>query len=120
MPLYPYLKELELRDSSLKTFQRTQQMMIMKNKATASSSSISPLSNLSKLFISLIENLQSLPDEPTGLTSLKTLYIHGCLRLKYLSTAIRHLSSLQELKISTSYEALDIFHNHEGDHDENF
>ncbi|XP_030965242.1 putative disease resistance protein RGA3 [Quercus lobata] len=99
LPPFPYLeKSLYLERVSLKPLQRT----IAINSSLPSSSSFlsSPLSKLKSMALVSIKDTEALPDEwMSNLSSLKELYIQGGPKLKSLSLAVPHLTSLEDLEI---------------------
>ncbi|KAL4600404.1 hypothetical protein ACB092_11G197300, partial [Castanea dentata] len=96
MPLFPYLKEgLILDTTSLKAFHHTMIMEETESPSTAGTTSTS--SSLEE-----VNNLESLPEEKCvrNLISLKKLSIYNCNGLKSLPCkGIQHLTSLQEMEI---------------------
>uniref|UniRef100_A0A7N2N6Y3 Uncharacterized protein n=1 Tax=Quercus lobata TaxID=97700 RepID=A0A7N2N6Y3_QUELO len=102
MPLFPYLKEgLILDTTSLKAFHHTMIMGETESPSTAGTTSTS--SSLEE-----INNLESLPEEKCvrNLISLKKLSIYDCNGLKSLPCKgwIGHLTSLQSLEIDKCHE----------------
>ncbi|XP_030963388.1 putative disease resistance protein RGA1 [Quercus lobata] len=99
LPPFPYLEEsLFLEQVSLKPLQRT----IAMNLSLPSSSSFlsSPFSKLKSMNLSFIKDTEALPDEwMSNLSSLKQLSIEGGPKLKSLSLAVPHLTSLESLEI---------------------
>ncbi|KAF4354709.1 hypothetical protein G4B88_029553 [Cannabis sativa] len=105
MPLYPRLEGgLELRKTSWKPLEETFRMRMMMSSNVGSvfptTPSFSPLSKLERLSLRVIDDLECLPDSFKSLTSLISLEIGGCPKLKDLCPGILHLSSLQHLQIS--------------------
>jgi Leucine-rich repeat (LRR) protein len=103
MPTFPHLEgELYLRNASWKPLQQTMMMNMgapqsPTSTATTSSSSI-PLSKLKSIILDRIEDLETLPEELLKkLTSLKSLTIQRCKRLKSLTPGIQHLAARQDL-----------------------
>ncbi|CAN6703241.1 unnamed protein product [Malus baccata var. baccata] len=104
MPLYPNVEILELSRSSWKVvdslFVRGASDITHDVGADVSASSSSP--NLSKLIYLAfleIEDLASLPEEISSLTSLQELVIDDCSNLASLPEEISNLTSLQHLVI---------------------
>nr|XP_023916227.1 putative disease resistance protein RGA1 [Quercus suber] len=99
LPPFADLEEsLFLEQVSLKPLQRT----IAMNSSLPSSSSFlsSPLSKLKSLTLNSIKDTEALPDEwMSNLSSLKELSIEGGPKLKSLSLAVPHLTSLESLEI---------------------
>ncbi|KAG7946655.1 hypothetical protein I3843_14G051500 [Carya illinoinensis] len=97
MPMFPHLeKELVLSNASWKPMQQT-----LMNMSIFASSSFVPLSKLRRLRLRRIEDLQILPEKGLqNLTSLVSLQIFHCHRLKSLSQGIQYLTGLQELEIN--------------------
>ncbi|KAG6628970.1 putative disease resistance protein RGA4 [Carya illinoinensis] len=97
MPMFPHLeKELVLSNASWKPMQQT-----LMNMSIFASSSFVPLSKLKRLRLRRIEDLQILPEKGLqNLTSLVSLQIFHCHRLKSLSQGIQYLTGLQELEIN--------------------
>ncbi|KAL0006854.1 hypothetical protein SO802_008356 [Lithocarpus litseifolius] len=100
LPPFPYLEEsLYLYKISLKPLQRT----IAMNSPLPSSSSFlsSPFSKLKSITLISIKDTEALPDDwMSNLSSLKKLYIQASPKLKSLSLAVPHLTSLKYLEIS--------------------
>ncbi|KAK4591944.1 hypothetical protein RGQ29_016423 [Quercus rubra] len=99
LPPFPYLEEsLKLSKVSLKALQST---IAMTSSLPSSSSSLSsPFSKLKSMSLEDIKDTEALPDEwMSNLSSLKRLYIQGGPKLKSLSLAVPHLTSLQMLWI---------------------
>ena len=96
MPLFPYLKEgLILDTTRLEAFHHTMIMGEIESPSTAGTTSTSSL-------LEEINNLESLPEEKCvrNLISLKKLSIYYCNGLKSLPyKGIQHLTSLQEMEI---------------------
>uniref|UniRef100_A0A2N9GSQ0 Disease resistance R13L4/SHOC-2-like LRR domain-containing protein n=1 Tax=Fagus sylvatica TaxID=28930 RepID=A0A2N9GSQ0_FAGSY len=104
MPLFPNLQEkLVLNGASVKPLQQT---MAMTSSLPSSSSSPSPLSKLKDMTLWDIEDDGgSLPDGwVSNLNSLKSLVICNYPRLKSMSGAMRYLTSLEKLEISSCDE----------------
>ncbi|XP_075643866.1 putative disease resistance protein RGA1 [Castanea sativa] len=99
LPPFPYLEErLYLCQVSLKALQPT---IAMTSSLPSSSSFLSsPFSKLKSLSLSSIKDTEALPDDwMSNLSSLKHLYIQGGPKLKSLSLAVPHLTSLESLEI---------------------
>ncbi|KAK4591952.1 hypothetical protein RGQ29_016430 [Quercus rubra] len=99
LPPFPYLEEsLDLSEVSLKALQST---IAMTSSLPSSSSSLSsPFSKLKSMSLEDIEHTEALPDEwMSNLSSLKQLSIQGSPKLKSLSLAVPHLTSLESLSI---------------------
>ncbi|KAL0006767.1 hypothetical protein SO802_008269 [Lithocarpus litseifolius] len=90
LPPFPYLEEsLILDEVSLKALQQTIAMNLS-----------SPFCKLKSMTLIDIEDAEALPDEwMSNLISLKKLYIRGGPKLKSLSLAVPHLTSLESLAI---------------------
>jgi Leucine-rich repeat (LRR) protein len=105
MPTFPHLDEqLVLKNASWKPLQQTMMMntgALRSPTSTVKASSKSiPLSKLKSMDLDSIEDLEMLPDEGLKkLTSLKSLRIRTCNRLKSLSPGIQHLTALQDLEL---------------------
>lgn len=106
MPLFPYLEEeLYLTKVSLKPLQETMAMASSLPSSSSSSSSSSPLSKLKLMSLADSEDVVSLPNEcALNLNSLKNLQFWNCPRLTSLSQAMRYLTSLEDLYISSCNE----------------
>ncbi|KAL9363612.1 hypothetical protein Peur_046397 [Populus x canadensis] len=100
MPLFPNLDEgLDLRRTSSMPLQQT--MKMTSPVSSSSSSFIRPLSKLKNLEIYIIDDMESLPEVGLqNLSSLQSLSIWGCLRLKSLPLPDQGMHSLQRLDIS--------------------
>ncbi|KAK4591949.1 hypothetical protein RGQ29_016428 [Quercus rubra] len=99
LPPFPYLEEsLDLSEVSLKALQST---IAMTSSLPSSSSFLSsPFSKLKSMTLRKIKDTEALPDEwMSNLSSLKKLYIEGGPKLKSLSLAVPHLTSLERLSI---------------------
>ncbi|KAK4591948.1 hypothetical protein RGQ29_016427 [Quercus rubra] len=99
LPPFPYLEEsLDLSKVSLKALQST---IAMTSSLPSSSSSLSsPFSKLKSMRLTDIKDTEALPDEwMSNLSSLKQLSIRGGPKLKSLSLAVPHLTSLERLSI---------------------
>ncbi|XP_075644427.1 putative disease resistance protein RGA1 [Castanea sativa] len=99
LPPFPYLEEsLHLDQVSLKALQPT---IAMTSSLPSSSSFLSsPFSKLKSLSLSSIKDTEALPDDwMSNLSSLKQLDIRGGPKLKSLSLAVPHLTSLESLEI---------------------
>ncbi|KAG6772972.1 hypothetical protein POTOM_024402 [Populus tomentosa] len=98
MPLFPTLDEdLYLTFTSSMPLQQT---MKMTSPVSSSSSFIHPLSKLKELYISLIDDMESVPEAwLQNLSSLQQLSIRGCSRLKSLPLPDQGMHSLQKLHI---------------------
>ncbi|XP_050283834.1 putative disease resistance protein RGA4 [Quercus robur] len=99
LPPFRYLEEsLELWGVSLKALQPT---IAMTSSLPSSSSFLSsPFSKLKSMTLSSIDDTEALPDDwLSNLSSLKQLYIRGGPKLKSLSLAVPHLTSLERLSI---------------------
>ncbi|XP_075646226.1 putative disease resistance protein RGA1 [Castanea sativa] len=99
LPPFPYLEEsLFLNEVSLKALQPT---IAMTSSLPSSSSFLSsPFSKLKSLSLSSIKDTEALPDDwMSNLSSLKQLDIRGGPKLKSLSLAVPHLTSLESLVI---------------------
>ncbi|KAF2309418.1 hypothetical protein GH714_002159 [Hevea brasiliensis] len=102
MPLIPSIQHLVLINASKKLLEDTLKMKISVSQSTSSCSSIST-SQLKVLQIEGIEDLEFLSEDLLqNLTSLQSLYIRNCPRLRNLSS--RHLSSLVFLVIKACEE----------------
>jgi hypothetical protein len=104
MPLFPTLDEdLQLAFSSSMPLQQT---MKMTSPVSSSSSSITrPLSKLKRLYVLSIDDMESLPEVGLqNLSSLQSLRIIGCERLKSLPLPGQGMHSLQRLHISNCRE----------------
>jgi Leucine-rich repeat (LRR) protein len=106
MPMFPHLeRELVLRRTSSKLLQQQTMMMNMAapqspTPTTIGSSSSPPLSTLKFIELEFIEDLETLPEEwSKNLSSLESLNIYKCDRLKSLSPGIQHLTALRDLDI---------------------
>ncbi|KAJ9158571.1 hypothetical protein P3X46_024140 [Hevea brasiliensis] len=107
MPLIPSVQKLVLKNASKKSLEDILKMKISVSQSTSSCSSISP-SQLKILQIENIEDLEFLPEELlTNLTSLQRLYIRYCSRITKVSSALRHLTSLEKL-VFLACEELDL------------
>ncbi|KAM2815459.1 hypothetical protein COP1_039819 [Malus domestica] len=104
MPLYPNVVEIELARSSWKVVDS----LFVRGASdiphdvgvdVSASSSSPPLSKLTKLSLDGIEDLASLPEEISNLTSLQKLTIKDCSNLASLPEWIRGLPCLNRLKI---------------------
>ena len=95
LPPFPYLEEsLYLEQVSLKPLQRTIAMN------SSSSFLSSPLSKLKVMTLISVKDTEALPDDwMSNLSSLKQLGIRGGPKLKSLSLAVPHLTSLESLEI---------------------
>ncbi|XP_075645176.1 putative disease resistance protein RGA1 [Castanea sativa] len=99
LPPFPYLEEsLFLYEASLKALQPT---IAMTSSLPSSSSFLSsPFSKLKSLTLISIKDTEALPDDwMSNLSSLKQLYINGGPKLKSLSLAVPHLTSLESYNI---------------------
>nr|XP_023906197.1 putative disease resistance protein RGA1 isoform X2 [Quercus suber] len=99
LPPFPYLEEsLSLHSVSLKALQPT---IAMTSTLPSSSSFLSsPFSKLKSMTLNFIKNTEALPDEwMSNLSSLRKLSIEGGSKLKSLSLAVPHLTSLERLEI---------------------
>ncbi|KAL4601035.1 hypothetical protein ACB092_11G242600 [Castanea dentata] len=99
LPPFPYLEEsLYLCRVSLKALQPT---IAMTSSLPSSSSFLSsPFSKLKSLYLFSIKDTEALPDDwMSNLSSLKQLHIQGGPKLKSLSLAVPHLTSLESLAI---------------------
>ncbi|KAL4601032.1 hypothetical protein ACB092_11G242500 [Castanea dentata] len=99
LPPFPYLEEsLILNQVSLKALQPT---IAMTSSLPSSSSFLSsPFSKLKSLTLVSIKDTEALPDDwMSNLSSLKQLRIQGGPKLKSLSLAVPHLTSLESLVI---------------------
>ncbi|KAM3686116.1 hypothetical protein ACJW31_11G173100 [Castanea mollissima] len=99
LPPFPYLEEsLCLQQVSLKALQPT---IAMTSSLPSSSSFLSsPFSKLKSMTLYDIKDAEDLPDDwMSNLSSLKQLYIEGGPKLKSLSLAVLHLTSLESLEI---------------------
>jgi Leucine-rich repeat (LRR) protein/nicotinamide mononucleotide adenylyltransferase len=107
MPTFPHLEEkLVLDNPSLKLLQQTMMMSMATPQspmpiATTSSSS-TYLSKLKSIQLISIVDLETLPLQ--NLTSLESLMISGCHRLKSLFPGIQHLTALQCLHVEDCLE----------------
>ncbi|KAB1225422.1 Disease resistance protein RGA2 [Morella rubra] len=116
MPTFPSVKDkLKLQNVSFKQLQQT---MTMKKQAIASSSTLvaapTRLSKLKRLTLGRIGDLETLLEEwLRNLTSLESLHIGDCNRLKSLSQGIQHLSALQDLHLHDC-DALDVCNDEDG------
>ncbi|KAL0006852.1 hypothetical protein SO802_008354 [Lithocarpus litseifolius] len=99
LPPFPYLEEkLHLWGVSLKALQPT--IAMTSSHPSSSSFLSSPFSKLKSMTLNFIEDAEALPDEwMSNLISLKDLYICGGPKLKSLSLAVPHLTSLESLDI---------------------
>ncbi|XP_062175504.1 putative disease resistance protein RGA4 [Alnus glutinosa] len=107
MPMFPHLEDyLQLSNSSWKPLQQTMMMNMVAPQSTTStataSSSSPPLSKLKSLTLDSIEDLETLPLH--NLTSLASLEISRCNRLKSLSPGIQHLIALRNLDLASCRE----------------
>ncbi|XP_030965463.1 putative disease resistance protein RGA4 [Quercus lobata] len=99
LPPFPYLEgSLQLREVSLKPLQPT---IAMTSSLPCSSSFLSsPFSKLKSMALFSIKDIEALPDNwMSNLSSLKSLRIKGGPKLKSLSLAVPHLTSLERLDI---------------------
>ncbi|XP_075646227.1 putative disease resistance protein RGA1 [Castanea sativa] len=99
LPPFPYLEEsLFLYEVSLKALQPT---IAMTSSLPSSSSFLSsPFSKLKSMTLYDIKDAKDLPDDwMSNLSSLKQLHIQGGPKLKSLSLAVPHLTSLEDLEI---------------------
>ncbi|KAL4601037.1 hypothetical protein ACB092_11G242800 [Castanea dentata] len=99
LPPFPYLEEsLFLQQVSLKALQPT---IAMTSSLPSSSSFLSsPFSKLKSLTLVSIKDTEALPDDwMSNLSSLKQLDIQGGPKLKSLSLAVPHLTTLESLVI---------------------
>ncbi|KAF2309404.1 hypothetical protein GH714_001989 [Hevea brasiliensis] len=102
MPLIPSIQHLVLINACKKLLEDKLKMKISVSQSTSSCSSIST-SQLKVLQIEGIEDLEFLSEDLLqNLTSLQSLYIRNCPRLRNLSS--RHLSSLVFLVIKACEE----------------
>lgn len=109
MPLIPSVQELALTNASKKSLENILKMNISVSPSTSSCSSVSP-SELQLLHIEGIEDLELLPEELlTNLTSVQRLDIRYCPRLTKVSSALRHLASLETL-VFVACEELDLLY----------
>ncbi|KAF2319492.1 hypothetical protein GH714_016385 [Hevea brasiliensis] len=93
--------------ASKKSLEDILKMKISVSQSTSSCASISP-SQLTSLHIENIEDLEVLPEELlTNLISLRQLYIRYCPRITKVSSALRHLTSLEHL-VFLACEELDL------------
>jgi Leucine-rich repeat (LRR) protein len=104
MPMFPHLeRQLVMRNTSSKLLQQTMMMNMAAPQSptpTTFSSSSSTLSKLKLIQLSDIVDLETLPEEwLKNLTSLESLSVSDCNRLKSISQGIQHLTALHELKI---------------------
>ncbi|KAF2319509.1 hypothetical protein GH714_016612 [Hevea brasiliensis] len=107
MPLIPSVKKFAMINASKKSLEDILKMKISVSQSTSSRSSISP-SQLKILHIEKIEDLEFLPEElMTNLTSLQRLFIRYCPRITKVSSALRHLTSLEKL-VFLACEELDL------------
>ncbi|KAF2319473.1 hypothetical protein GH714_016143 [Hevea brasiliensis] len=106
MPLIPSVETLVLVETSKKSLEDILKMKISVSQSTSSSISLSPLKILQ---IENIEDLEFLPEELlTNLTSLQRLSLRYCPRITNVSSALRHLTSLEKL-LFLACEELDLF-----------
>jgi len=103
MPLFPTLDEgLRLRATSSMPLQQT---MKMTSPVSSSSSFTRPLSKLKRLYMYSIDGMESLPEVGLqNLSSLQTLRIYECRRLKSLPLPDQGMHSLQRLEIYSCRE----------------
>ncbi|XP_059429818.1 putative disease resistance protein RGA4 [Corylus avellana] len=109
IPMFPHLEKKLFLHASSKLLQQT---MMMNGAApqsptptTIGSSSFTPLSKLKFIELVSIADLETLPEEwLKNLTSLESLRISDCDRLKSLFLGIRHLTTLQDLNIENCLE----------------
>ena len=101
MPLFPTLDEcLFLESTSSMPLQQTMEMTSPVS-STSSSSFTRPLSKLKSLHISFIDDMESLPEVwLQNLSSLRSLSIWGCSRLKSLPLPDQGMHCLQKLHIA--------------------
>ncbi|TQE02990.1 hypothetical protein C1H46_011354 [Malus baccata] len=104
MPLYPNVEDIYLYESSVKVvdslFVRGASDITHDVGVDVSASSSSPhISKLTQLLLKGIEDLASLPEEISNLTSLQHLQIRDCSNLASLPEEISNLTSLQHLEI---------------------
>nr|XP_023916248.1 putative disease resistance protein RGA4 isoform X1 [Quercus suber]XP_023916249.1 putative disease resistance protein RGA4 isoform X2 [Quercus suber]XP_023916250.1 putative disease resistance protein RGA4 isoform X1 [Quercus suber]XP_023916251.1 putative disease resistance protein RGA4 isoform X1 [Quercus suber] len=100
LPPFPYLEESLILDRvSLKALQPT---IAMTSSLPSSASFLSsPFSKLKSMTLKSIKDTEALPDDwMSNLSSLKQLHIGGGPKLKSLSLAVPHLTSLESLAIS--------------------
>ncbi|XP_034896098.1 putative disease resistance protein RGA4 [Populus alba] len=97
MPLFPTLDEdLNLWRTSSMPLQQTMKM----TSPVSSSSFIRPLSKLKRLDMLFIDDMESLPEVGLqNLSSLQSLSIRGCSRLKSLPLPDKGMHSLQKLEV---------------------
>ncbi|KAF2319516.1 hypothetical protein GH714_016667 [Hevea brasiliensis] len=101
-------RELEIFNLHKKSLEDILKMKISVSRSTSSGSSISP-SQLKILQIENIEDLEFLPEELlANLTSLRRLNLRYCPRITNVSSALRHLTSLERL-VFFACEDLDLF-----------
>ncbi|KAF2319464.1 hypothetical protein GH714_016084 [Hevea brasiliensis] len=107
MPLIPSVKKFAMINASKKSLEDMLKMKISVSQSTSSRSLISP-SQLKILHIEKIEDLEFLPEElMTNLTPLQRLFIRYCPRITKVSSALRHLTSLEKL-VFLACEELDL------------
>jgi Leucine-rich repeat (LRR) protein len=105
MPLFPTLNELlRLWESSSMPLQQTMKMTSPVSSTSSSFSSSSsftrPLSKLKSLLLDSIDDMESLPEVGLqNLSSLQSLSIYACPRLKSLPLPAQGMHSLQKLDI---------------------
>jgi hypothetical protein len=105
MPMFPHLeRQLVMRNTSSKLLQQTVMMNMAAPQSptptTIGSSSSTPLSKLKLIKLDSIADLETLPEEwLKNLTSLESLSISYCNRLKSISQGIQHLTALHDLDI---------------------
>jgi Leucine-rich repeat (LRR) protein len=106
MPLFPTLDEdLQLAFSSSMPLQQTMKMTSPVSSSSSSSSFIRPLSKLKRLYMYSIDDMESLPEVGLkNLSSLQSLSIWGCSRLKSLPLPDQGMHSLQKLDIADCRE----------------
>jgi hypothetical protein len=110
MPMFPHLeRELLLWGTSSKLLQQTMMMNMAALQSpiptTIGSSSSTPLSKLKLMKLDSIADLETLPEEwLKNLTSLESLNISNCDRLKSISQGIQHLTALRILEIGNCFE----------------
>jgi Leucine-rich repeat (LRR) protein/nicotinamide mononucleotide adenylyltransferase len=107
MPMFPHLEEkLVLDNPSLKLLQQTMMMSMTTRQSPMSIattfSSSTYLSKLKSIQLISIADLETLPLQ--NLTSLESLTISGCHRLKSLFPGIQHLIALQCLHVEDCLE----------------
>jgi len=105
-PSFPCLSDLMISKCPMLSL-----MPVVAQGSETAHSSSSPFSDLSKLkYFNLekLEQLESLPEEwLPNLTSLKTLFIRGCCKLRiFMSPLFQHLSALEYLWISKCRELI--------------